>query len=155
MIQIKSKKPLVFDVVTRKKGIITVEIVSYTRNPNSKTFTLNINDTMTFQTEYKWMDVVPEYYDKDGVYHEAYEKEVIDVMEDSETKHRQRTYKDSELLALVSQIEGLNETLNIDDIINQTDDLFSKGLLLITQQECLEGKGIYMSEAEDWFIPTK
>ena len=40
-----------------------------------------------------------------------------------------------------------NETFALD-----LDKLFQVGLLALTQKECTEGKGIYLSNTEDWEI---
>ena len=52
-------------------------------------------------------------------------------------------------LAMVANAKNLiqNETFALD-----LDKLFQVGLLALTQKECTEGKGIYLSNAEDWEI---
>ncbi|MCW0524143.1 hypothetical protein OKE68_07440, partial [Riemerella anatipestifer] len=55
------------------------------------------------------------------------------------------------------ELEQLSKLLrlNLEDFESYTDyinELFRKGLLIITQKECQEGKGMYFSESQDWEI---
>jgi len=41
---------------------------------------------------------------------------------------------------------------NPQELAEYVDEVFRQGLLLKTQLECTQGKGIYFSNAEDWEI---
>lgn len=151
MIAIKSNKPLTFDPVTREMGTITVSIESYIRNPINKTFTLNIVDLVEYESSTEIQSRVLVGLDENN--EEVYEIQPKTVrVKRKKQVNRTKTYPEAQLIEL-AQTLGITE-VNISNIIYRLDELFLKGLLAITQQECLEGKGIYLSEAEDWEIVT-
>lgn len=149
MIAIKSNKPLTFDPVSREMGIITVSIDSYMRNSKDDTFTLYITDLVEYTAPTKIR--VKEVVGLDNNNQEIYEFVEKTIFADRR-KHIQRTkvYSTQELVSL-GQTLGIYD-IEVLTIIDKLDELFRKGLLAITQMECVEGKGIYMSEAGDWFI---
>ena len=54
------------------------------------------------------------------------------------------------------ELDQLSTYLNVDmtvgNLRENINELFRKGLLLITQMECQKGEGMYFSEAQDWEI---
>lgn len=146
MIKIKSTRELVFDPISRKKGFIEVEIILYSRNPRQKTYNLTIEDRLIIPTTMMEPFHIPAKYNEDGTIkeEERWEEREIEYFE-YESRQRYKTYKDSELDQLI-QAMGIEEPITVSNI----DEIFSQGLLFITQQECEEGKGIYFSEAKDW-----
>lgn len=144
--KIKSTRELVFDPVSRKKGFIEVEIILYSRNPRQKTYNLTIEDRLAIPTIMMEPYHIPAKYNEDGSIkeEERWEEREVEYFE-YESRQRYKTYKDTELEQLIQAME-IEEPITVSNI----DDIFSEGLLFITQQECEEGKGIYFSKSEDW-----
>ena len=144
--KIKSKKELVFDTVSRKKGFIEVEIINYTRNPRQKTYILTIEDRLAIPTKMIEPFHIPAKYNEDGSIkeEERWEEREIEYFE-YESRQRYKTYKDEELEQLIQAMD-IEEPITIENI----DDVFRDGLLFITQMECDQNKGIYFSKSEDW-----
>ena len=71
----------------------------------------------------------------------------------STTRFKTYTYEQLNQLGNLLQIN----TTDFSSLTDYINELFRKGLLLITQQECqqgisMPGKGMYFSEAQDWEI---
>ena len=71
----------------------------------------------------------------------------------STTRSKTYTYEELNQLGKFLQIS----TTDFPSLTDYINELFRKGLLLTTQQECqkgvsVEGKGMYFSEAQDWEI---
>lgn len=67
-----------------------------------------------------------------------------------EIKTRFSEYTDEEM-NMLSALVNLPAP-DASELAEFVEEVFRQGLLLKTQQECLQGKGIYFSEAEDWEI---
>lgn len=149
MIAIKSNKPLTFNPVSREMGVITVSIDSYMRNTKDDTFTLYITDLVEYvaPVTVKVREVVGLDENNQEVY-EMVEKTIF--ADRRKQMSRTKTYKVEELITLGRSL-GISD-IEVRTLVEKTDELFRKGLLAITQMECVEGRGIYMSEAGDWFI---
>lgn len=151
MISIRSTKELKFDLVSRKKGYIRVEIESYSRNATLGTWTLNIKDTLIMPKEHSYQVIHDAEYDADyNLIKSSWVETITETYYHYEDKYRTRVYKDDELNQLiVTMANGNLAEISIDAI----DTVFSQGLLFITQKECLEGVGIYNSDSPtDWEI---
>lgn len=149
MIAIKSKKELTFDPVSRQKGYVTVEIESYSRNAQNKTFTLNLIDTVSYMADVKRIVIDPPQLNSETGELITFEpREEIVSEKKTKSVRRGKSYSDTELLTLAA-ILG-EEEITTANILLKMDVLFQKGLLLTTQLECQQGKGIYFSSENDW-----
>lgn len=138
-IAIKSKRKLPFDIVQRIEGFIKVEIDLYQRT--KKGWYFRIVDTCTYEEEEMQWRPNPEN-----------PEEMIQVpimVEKTKTRIREKEYPADFLNGLAIAVNAKkilkNETFALD-----LDKLFKVGLLALTQKECMEGKGICLSNAEDW-----
>lgn len=123
----------------RIEGIIKVEIDLYQRTKNG--WYLRIIDTCTYEIEEMQWQPTPES-----------PEEMIQVpimVKKTQSITREKVYPAEFLNGLAIAVNAKkilkNETFALD-----LDKLFKVGLLALTQKECLEGKGIYLSNAEDW-----
>lgn len=140
-IAIQSTKELPFDIVSRVNGIITVEIDLYQKTKQG--WYLRLVDTCDYEEE--------ELHEQPNPENPEEMLKVSVKVSKSQSKIREKEYP-SEFLNQLAM--GANAKANLDNetFAHDLDKLFQTGLLLLTQQECLAGKGIYMSEAQDWKI---
>lgn len=140
-IAIQSKRKLPFDLVSRVEGIIKVEINLYQRTENG--WYLRLVDTCTYEEKVKIQVPNPENPE------EKIEQTTTEERTQSVIREREYPVEFLNQLAIVANAKNLiqNETFALD-----LDKLFQVGLLALTQKECTEGKGIYLSNAEDWEI---
>lgn len=140
-IAIKSNKDLMFPPSYR--GIVTTEIDLIQNKPAHEVYELRIIDTCTKQVEEEIEKFNPETQQT-----ETKTVSVTKVLGAPVTRLKQYSYE---------QLEQLSVALNLkqSDFEHYTDyinELFTQGLLIITQQECAAGQGMYFSEAQDWEI---
>lgn len=133
MIAIKSNKELYFP---DGKGFVTIEIDVIQNYPKLKIYTMRLVDTC-----YK------EIQEEDDTI-------TIKYIGMPKTRFKTMTY---------DELDELSKLLNLGIMTSETlrrniDESFRQGLLLTTQQECIDGvngepgKGQYYSEAQDWEI---
>lgn len=138
-IAIESTRKLPFDPISRIEGFVRVEIDLYQRT--EKGWYLRIKDSCSYE-----MEEIQEQPNPDN----PEETIPISIMvQKQKVLIREKEYPAEFLntLAIAVNAKKLiqNETFALD-----LDNLFKVGLLALTQQECMEGKGIYFSNAEDW-----
>ena len=140
-IVIQSKRKLPFDLVSRVEGIIKVEIDLYQRTENG--WYLRLVDTCTYEEKVKIQVPNPENPE------EKIGQTITKERTQSVIREREYPVEFLNQLAMVANAKNLiqNETFALD-----LDKLFQVGLLALTQKECTEDKGIYLSNAEDWEI---
>lgn len=153
-IAIKSKKPLNFPPAF-KDVEITMEIDLIQNLPNEEVYVLRILDKAWKEFDEEQVD----YIKKEGNSEDGTEGELEEVKKIVKVKRQvgetivrgtSKKYPYSMLNQLASQ---LKIDFNPDTIsTSEINELFRYGLLFITQQECLNGEGMYFSEATDWEI---
>lgn len=132
MIAIRSNKELYFP---DGKGFVTMRINMIQNNPDAEIYTMRLEDSCTRNIT-----------DTEGD---------ISIVNIGTPRIRFKTMTYSELDILYDSLNMDNVNLNMREKINES---FRQGLLLVTQQECIngingeEGKGQYYSEAQDWEI---
>lgn len=138
-IAIRSTRKLPFDLVSRIEGFIKVEIDLYQRNKEG--WYLRIIDTCTYEVEEQEEQPNPEVPE---------ETIMVPVkVEKTASITREKTYPVQFLDTLASAVNAKKNIKN-ETFAEDLDKLFQSGLLALTQQECMEGKGIYLSNAADW-----
>ena len=142
MIAIKSNKKLQFPPAS--VGYVTMEIDLIQNKPKEEVYELRILDTC-FDNVQEEIDVL----NQEG----ELVKEVRDIVKVFGTNVRFKTYTYAQLKQLATQlnVDFSDNTLTLENI----NELFREGLLLITQSECQQGisapgKGMYFSEVQDW-----
>ncbi|MDY3317703.1 hypothetical protein PG630_10320 [Riemerella anatipestifer] len=140
-IAIKSNRDLMFPPI--HKGIVAMEIDLIQNKPTENKYELRIIDTCTKEVEEEVNEIDP-------TTQEIITKEVMvtKTLGTPVTRIKIYTYEELEQLSKLLR-------LNLEDFESYTDyinELFRKGLLIITQKECQEGKGMYFSESQDWEI---
>jgi hypothetical protein len=143
MIAIQSKVKLQFPPAS--VGFVKMEIDLIQNKPSEEVYEIRIIDTC--------FELVKE--EQEVLENGEFVKKQLEVEKTLGTNTRFKKYAYSEL-------KELGKMLNIDfsdnsKTIENINELFSKGLLLITQSECQqgisgEGKGMYFSNAQDWKI---
>lgn len=82
----------------------------------------------------------------------SYELRIIDscIVNDKNIKANRARMK----ALTYDQVAELAQSVGSDDPTSpeSIEEIFSKGLLLITQGECQAGDGMYFSQAQDWEI---
>lgn len=141
MIAIKSNKNLMFP--PNHRGIVIMEIDLIQNKPSEEVYELRIID--------KCIQEVEETYEEtDPITGQTEEKTRTVIKQLGTEQIRPRKYHYNFLNQLSQELH-----LNIEDFSSYTEyinELFRQGLLIITKQECLNGKGMYFSEAQDWEI---
>lgn len=140
-IAIRSKRKLPFDLVARIEGFIKVEIDLYQRTKEG--WYLRIIDTCTYEVEEQEEQLNPEN-----------PVEMISVpvkVEKTASIIREKVYP-AEFLNTLAMAVNAKKLIKNESFAVDLDRLFQAGLLALTQQECQEGKGIYLSNAQDWEI---
>lgn len=136
MIAIQSKKPLFFP--PNHKGIITVEITKISNRPKEEYYDITFRDTcyIVVQEQNKIIDENGE--------PQIVTKEVKRYLGNSQTRTKSYPYKKiKEMFKLSSADAELNE-------VDKFNEFFRQILLTLTQKECNDGNGIYLSKAKDW-----
>jgi hypothetical protein len=141
MIAIQSKVKLQFPPAC--VGFVKMEIDLIQNKPSEEVYEIRIIDTC-FEIINGEQEVL-----ENG----EFVKKQVEVEKILGTNTRLKKYAYAELI-------GIGKMLNIDfsdnsKTIENINELFSKGLLLITQSECQqgisgEGKGMYFSNVQDW-----
>ena len=144
MIAIQSNKKLQFPPASI--GYVRMEIDLIQDKPSEKLYELRIVDSCIDTT----VETVP-ILSLDGTTEEK-QVETTKVLA-STTRSKTYTYEELNQLGKFLQIS----TTDFPSLTDYINELFRKGLLLTTQQECqkgvsVEGKGMYFSEAQDWEI---
>lgn len=141
MIAIQSNKKLQFPPAS--VGIVKMEIDLIQNKPSEEVYELRIVDTC--------FEIVNE--EKEILETEGIVTKVIPVKKilGTNTRLKKYTYAELKELGKLLNINFQENTLIIENI----NELFAQGLLLVTQSECQqgisgEGKGMYFSEAQDW-----
>ncbi|MBT0572312.1 hypothetical protein [Riemerella anatipestifer] len=140
-IAIQSNRDLMFPPI--HKGIVTMEIDLIQNKPTENKYELRIIDTCTKEVEEEVNEVEP-------ITQETITKKIMVIKRLGTPVTRIKVYTYEELEQLSKLLR-----LNLEDFESYTDyinELFRKGLLIITQKECQEGQGMYFSEAQDWEI---
>ncbi|MDR6548549.1 hypothetical protein J2810_004639 [Chryseobacterium rhizosphaerae] len=139
MIAIESNKDLKF--FPSYVGKVTMEIDMIIHKPKQRAYEMRIIDTCTKKVSKE----VP-VFGEDGMPTGATEiKEVDEVQGNPITRFKLMSYEELDLLA-----EILDVDLTQGNPRANYTELFRKGLLVVTQQECLRGEGMYFSQAGDW-----
>lgn len=96
---------------------------------------------------------VPVLEDNGAVTMETQSRTYLKVLEKKEPRFKTITY---------TELDALAEILDVDitqgNLRENIDELFRRGLLVITQKECANGisgepgRGLYFTEAQDWEI---
>lgn len=134
LISIESTRELPVDMISRDSGIIAVEIVNFEKKINEGIWRLTLKDYI-IKEEIVGQDSVGQ-----------------DIIQEIKTEITTRfsEYTDEEMNTL-SALVNLPAP-DASELAEFVEEVFRQGLLLKTQQECLQGKGIYFSEAQDWVI---
>ncbi|MDY3433471.1 hypothetical protein PG615_07310, partial [Riemerella anatipestifer] len=120
-----------------------MEIDLIQNKPTENKYELRIIDTCTKEVEEEVNEVEP-------ITQETITKKIMVIKRLGTPVTRIKVYTYEELEQLSKLLR-----LNLEDFESYTDyinELFRKGLLIITQKECQEGKGMYFSESQDWEI---
>ena len=141
MIAIESKKDLLFPPSYRGKVTMKIDIII--NRPDLGIYEMRITDTCTKIVQKK----VPVLDQNANPTSQTEMKNVVEVLGKPMTRFRTMTYAELDALA-----NGLDITIAAGSIRENINDLFRKGLLVVTQQECQKGEGMYFSEATDWKI---
>ena len=144
MIAIQSNKKLMFPPAS--VGFIKMEIDLIQNKPSEGLYEIRIVDSCIDITT----ETIP-LLESDGTPVEN-QVETTKVLA-STTRFKTYTYEQLNQLGNLLQI-NITDFPSLTDYINE---LFRRGLLLTTQQECerglsVPGKGMYFSEAQDWVI---
>jgi hypothetical protein len=147
MIAIQSNRKLQFPPAS--VGFVRMEIDLIQNKPKEEVYDLRIIDTcFEIATERR---LKQSYVQQENVEptEDDYEDVEIEVVLGKNTRFK--TYSYDQLRQMSQAIPNSNA----DNEIDRINELFSNGLLLITQMECSqnisgEGKGMYFSEATDW-----
>lgn len=140
-IAIESTRKLPFDPVVRIEGFVKVEIDLYQRT--EKGWYLRIVDTCTYEVEEMREQSNPE---------NSEETIKVPVMvEKQKSVIREKEYP-AEFLNTLAIAVNAKELIKNESFALDLDKLFKAGLLALTQKECMEGKGVYFSETQDWEI---
>ena len=142
MVAIKSNKKLQFPPAS--VGFIKMEIDLIQNKPSEELYEVRIVDTC--------FDNVKEKVETLNEKGEIVE-EIKDTVKVFGTNVRIKVYPYAQLKQLATQlnVDFSDNTLTLENI----NELFREGLLLITQLECQQGistpgRGMYFSEAQDW-----
>ena len=142
MIAIQSNKKLQFPPAS--VGFIKMEIDLIQNKPSEELYEVRIVDTC--------FDNVKEKVETLNEKGEIVE-EIKDTVKVFGTSVRIKVYPYAQLKQLATQfnVDFSDNTLTLENI----NELFREGLLLITQSECQQGistpgRGMYFSEAQDW-----
>lgn len=126
MIAIQSNVKLQFPQASF--GFVRIEIDLIQNKPKEELYELRINDTC--------FDVINE----------------EEVILSKSQRFKQYSYAELKQLSAILNIDFSDNT----KILESINEIFKKGLLLVTQNECLQGisgipnKGMYFSEAQNW-----
>lgn len=138
MIAIKSNKELMFPPSFR--GIVTMKIDLIQNKPEQEIYELRIIDTCTKDE----VTQIPIEGDEESTVPHT----VTKILGNEVVRFKTMTY--DELDQLTSMLDvNMSDKTKLRENINE---LFRQGLLVITQKECMEGQGMYFSEATDWEI---
>ena len=143
MIQIKSNKILMFPPSYR--GFVTMTIDIIQNHPNDQLYTMRLVDSC-YKIEQEERDV----YSVDENGEEVHTTETIDVkvkLGNDIVRFKTMTYAELDQLATI-----LNVDMTVGVLRENINELFRQGLLLTTQQEAINGEGMYFSEPQDWEI---
>lgn len=143
MIAIKSNKDLMFPSSFR--GTITMKMDLIQNKPEQEVYEMRIIDTCTKVVEEE-IEVSVEIDGETQIETQT----LLVTRQFGKEQVRFKTMSYDELDALASELNiDLSDKTQLRENINE---LFRQGFLLITQKECLDGQGIYFSEAQDWEI---
>ncbi|MBU8884078.1 hypothetical protein KSK37_13370 [Kaistella sp. DKR-2] len=141
MIAIKSNKDLMFP--PSFKGTVTMKMDLIQNKPDQQVYEIRITDTCTKEVE----EEIEVSVDTDGENQTQTQTQLV-TKQFGKEQVRFKTMSYAELDALASELNiDLSDKTQLRENINE---LFRQGFLLVTQKECLEGRGIYFSEAQDW-----
>lgn len=138
-IAIRSTRKLPFDLVSRIEGFIKVEIDLYQRNKEG--WYLRIIDTCTYEVEEQEEQANPE---------NPEEMTSVPIKVEKTASITREKHYPTEFLDTLAMAVNAKKLLKNESFAEDLDKLFQAGLLALTQQECMEGKGIYLSNATDW-----
>lgn len=148
MIAIQTNKDMIFN---SSKGKIRMEIDLISNRPSEKVYEMRIIDSVN--KDFEEEQQIPIIDDLGNITFETKIVIINKTLEEKAPRFKIMTY--DELRQLV---EVLNVDVSQGDIMDNFHFLFRKGLLIVTQQECLAGisgepnKGMYFTEAQDWEI---
>lgn len=143
MIAIRSKKELFFGEA--KAGFIRMEIDEIINKPSTQMYTLKIIDTCFKEVE----EEVEVWNEAEGVM--KTEKIKDERIQGQKTRYVSYSYDHVKGLAAILKLNKSKFPSEVEYI----NELFKKGLLIVTQKECVESlagydnKGMYLSEATD------
>jgi len=141
MIAIESKKDLLFPPSYRGKVTMKIDIII--NRPDLGIYEMRITDTCTKMVQ-KQVPVL----NASGLPTGQQEtKNVLEPVGKPVIRFKTMTYAELDALA-----NGLDITIAAGNMTENFNNLFRKGLLVVTQQECQKGEGMYFSEAADWKI---
>lgn len=133
IIAIKSNRELDFDLVTRIKGIVTVRIKNYEKKVDEGLWRVTLEDTC--------VEEIVTGQDEEG-------NDIIETKTQSNIRFSEYDDATMNQLSLAIQLPAPDPS----ELAEYVENVFRQGLLLKTQMECADGKGIYLSEAQDWEI---
>lgn len=147
MIAIETNKEMRF---LSTKGFIRMQI-DLIQNDTLNTYTMRIIDSCIKYVTVKVQ--VPIQNENGEILYES--KDIIreNILESKGARFKTMTYKELDDL-----VEALSMDMNKGNMRESYHELFKRGLLFITQQECEAGisgepgKGMYFTEASDWVI---
>ena len=158
MIAIQSNKKLQFPPAS--VGYVKMEIDLIQNKPIEEVYEIRIIDTcfdVVLEKQLK-KDYIPKVTEEAPITlieptEEDYEDvEVVKVF-GTNTRLKRYTYSELKQLSTKLNVDFSDNSLTLQNI----NELFQKGLLIIIQSECQqgisgEGKGMYFSEVDDWQI---
>lgn len=147
MIAVKSNKDLNFFPIYT--GKVTMRIDMIINRPEAEAYEMRIIDTCTkiVQKEVPIMD------ENGQPTAETELKDFVEVQGKPITRFKLMTYDELDVLA-----EALDIDMTVGNLRENINELFRRGLLFITQKECVDGingepgSGMYFTEAQDWEI---
>lgn len=136
----------------RFEGFVEMRIKDITNSPEEERYRLLIVDTC-----YDYEDIENEIYEDnyDPDTGEGLTKEVVRTRVDYHEQIRERFYSYSEL-SILGKMLNLDKS-KFKDETEYINELFTQGLLLMTQKECMDnisgpGLGMYFSKVNEWVI---
>lgn len=148
MIAIQTNKEFVFN---SSKGFIRLEIDLIQNKPREELYVMRIIDSVNKDVQEEQQFAVVD--DEGNTTYETRTVTVNKVLETKPVRFKAMTYQELDQLA-----ELLDVDMSQGNLRENINNLFRKGLLIVTQKECQDGisgeqgKGMYFTEAQDWEI---
>lgn len=148
MIAIQTNKDMIFN---SSKGRIRMEIDVIQNKPNQGLYEMRIVDSVNKDVEEE--QEVPVTSEDGTITYETQKVIVNKILDVKPPRFKTMTYEELDNL-----VQFLDVDMSQGNLRENINNLFRKGLLIVTQQECVNGisgepgRGMYFTEAQDWEI---